>query len=183
MKDSDFLKSLKKHIDDGIIEAMPSTITKAQIHNFGETMKGINEFIGAIQVLSLNVTKIKNLSEKIEWINELLKSETNENTITMLNMQKSTHISNIKYVIDVTKFLGVSLFDTNLSCVIGGKIFSINVESPLKFNDNMLVFCNQKIEELDNLIANLNHSLNGKSESADSAMLDSFNENALEKIV
>lgn len=183
MKDSDFLESLKKHIDEGIIEALPSNITKAQIHNFGENMKGINEFIGAIQVLSLNVTKIKNLSEKIEWIDELLKSETNTNTITMLNMQKTAHTSNIKYVIDGTKFLGVSLFDTNLSCVVNGRIFSINIESPLKFKENMSVFCIQKLQELDNLVINLNHSLNGGNESVDSTAMSDFDSSALEKIV
>lgn len=183
MKDSNFLESLKKHIDSGIIEPMPRTITKAQIHNFGENMKGINEFIGAIQVLSLNVAKIKNLSEKIEWINELLKSESNENTITMLTMQKNAHISNIKYVSELTKFLGVSLFDTKLSCAVNGKIFSISVENPLSIKDNMFQFCTQKLDELENLINSLNHSLNGDDDSVDSAVIDDFSENTLEKIV
>lgn len=173
MKNSDFLATLQKHIDSGVIEAVPSKITKAQIHNFGESMKGINEFIGAVQVLSANLGKIKNLSEKIEWINELLRNEKNENTITMLNMQKSTHSANIKYVVDGTKFIGVELFGTNLSCAVNGSTFSISVENPLNAGD-MSGFCAQKISEIDALLKTLNYALNHNDaeSSADSAMME-----------
>ena len=155
----DFLKTLKKHIDEGTIEAVPQKISKTEIHNFGESMKGINEFIGAVQVLSLNLTKIKNLSEKIEWIDELLKTEGNKNTISMLNMQKSTHISNMKYVACGTKFIGVALFDTNLSCVVNGVEFTLFVENPLNIKDGVFAYCTQKLGEIDMLIARLNNAL------------------------
>lgn len=161
----DFLKTLKKHIDDGIIEAVPQKISKTQIYNFGESMKGINEFIGAVQVLSLNLMKVKNLSEKIEWIDEVLKTESNKNTILMLNMQKSSHISNIKYVVEGTKFIGVALFDTNLSCVINGNEFTLFVENPLSIKNGTFAYCAQKLSEIDILIARLNNALNNAESS------------------
>lgn len=161
----DFLKTLKKHIDDGIIEAVPHKISKTQIHNFGESMKGINEFIGAVQVLSLNLNKVKNLSEKIEWIDEVLKTEDNKNTISMLNMQKSSHISNIKYVVEGTKFIGVVLFDTNLSCVINGSEFTLFVENPLSIKNGTFAYCTHKLNEIDMLIARLNNMLNSAESS------------------
>lgn len=161
----DFLKTLKKHIDDGVIEAVPQKISKTQIHNFGESMKGINEFIGAVQVLSLNLNKVKNLSEKIEWIDEVLKTEDNKNTILMLNMQKNTHISNIKYVIEGTKFIGVALFDTNLSCVVNGSEFRLFIENPLNIKNGTFEYCAQKLDEIDLLIARLNNALNNAESS------------------
>lgn len=171
MENSNFLATLKKHIDSGVIEVAPSKITKAQIYNFGESMKGINEFIGAVQVLNINLSKIKNLSEKIEWINELLRSEKSENTITMLNMQKRTHSANIKYVVDGTKFIGVELFGTNLSCTVNGSVFSISVENPLKAGD-MSGFCVQKITEIDTLLKALNYALNHNNDDAESTMIE-----------
>lgn len=170
MENSDFLATLKKHIDSGVIEAVPSKITKGQIHNFGESMKGINEFIGAVQVLGVSLNKIKNLSEKIEWINELLRSEKNENTLIMLNMQKSTHSANIKYVVDGTKFIGVELFGTNLSCAVNGSVFNISVENPLNA-DNVSKFCAQKISEIDTILKALNCALN-HNDDAESAMME-----------
>lgn len=182
----DFLKTLKKHIDDGIIEAVPQKISKTQIHNFGESMKGINEFIGAVQVLSLNLTKVKNLSEKIEWINDLLAQEDNENTASMLRMQKNTHIANIKYVCGEAKFLGVNLFGTSLSCVVSGKEFALCVESPIEVKKvHIPSYCTEKLQMIESLMSALNARLYSDDEndgadrdsSADSAMIRDYAEN------
>lgn len=167
--EKDFLSALKKHIDSGVIEPELQKITKAQIHNFGENMKGINEFIGAIQTLNVNLTKIKNLSEKIEWINELLRQEENANTIAMLNMQKNAHIANIRYVIEGATFLGVRLFNADLSCAVEGSVFSMQTGNPLESGD-MLIYCNEKLGEIEILVRQLNEKLNGdKDESLESA--------------
>ena len=97
--EKDILATLKKHIDSGAIEPTPKEVSRAQIHTFGENMKGINEFIGAVQMLSLNLNKIKNLSEKIEWINDLLSQESNENTAR--NATNATQRTHRKYQICV----------------------------------------------------------------------------------
>ncbi len=181
--EKDILATLKKHIDSGVIEPMPKEVTKTQIHKFGENMKGINEFIGAVQMLSLNLNKIKNLSEKIEWINDLLAQEDNENTASMLRMQKNAHIANIKYVCGEAKFLGVNLLGTNLSCVANGKEFALCVENPLELKGTHIpTYCTEKLLEIEDLMRRLNNKLHnideddGAVDSADSAMLRKYAE-------
>ncbi|MGX2983519.1 flagellar FLiS export co-chaperone [Helicobacter sp. 23-1045] len=169
----DFLNTLKKHIDSGAI--VPNEMSKTQIHNFGESMKGINEFIGAVQVLNINLAKVKNLSEKIEWIDEMLKSEKNDSTTAMLKMQKSTHIANLKYVVDGTKFIGVALFGTQLSCVVNGREFALCVENPLNHNAP-LAYCAQKLDEINALTLALNQRLNSDDLGADSALSQQFSQ-------
>ena len=187
--EKDILATLKKHIDSGVIEATPKEVSKAQIHTFGENMKGINEFIGAVQMLSLNLNKIKNLSEKIEWINDLLSQERDENTISMLRMQRNAHIANIKYVCGEAKFLGVSLFGTNLSCIVKGKEFSVNVENPLNLKGTHFpTYCTEKLLEIDDLMQKLNNRLHNIDDenavdSAESAVINEYAENGLAKIV
>ena len=182
-QEKDILATLKKHIDSGVIEPMPKEVTKTQIHKFGENMKGINEFIGAVQMLSLNLNKVKNLSEKIEWINDLLAQEDNENTASMLRMQKNAHIANIKYVCGEAKFLGVNLFGTSLSCVANGKEFSTNVENPLELKGTHIpTYCTEKLLELEDLMRRLNNKLHnideddGAVDTAESAMLRKYAE-------
>ena len=185
--EKDILATLKKHIDDGIIEAMPKEVSKAQIHKFGENMNGINEFIGAVQMLSLNLNKVKNLSEKIEWINDLLSQESDENTISMLRMQRNAHIANIKYVCGEAKFLGVNLLGTNLSCVANGKEFSISVENPLELKGTHIPsYCTEKLLEIDDVMQRLNNRLHNIDDenaidSAESA-ISKYAENSLAKI-
>lgn len=166
--EKDILATLKKHIDSGTIE--PKEVSRVQIHKFGENMKGINEFIGAVQMLNLNLNKIKNLSEKIEWINDLLSQESNENTASMLRMQKNAHIANIKYVCGEARFMGVNLFGTNLSCIAHGREFSVNIESPLEAKGiHIPSYCTEKLLELDDLMQNLNNLLHN-IDSSDNAV-------------
>ena len=187
--EKDILATLKKHIDSGAIEPTPKEVSRAQIHTFGENMKGINEFIGAVQMLSLNLNKIKNLSEKIEWINDLLSQESNENTASMLRMQRNAHIANIKYVCGEAKFLGVNLFGTNLNCVVRGKEFAISVENPLNLKGTHFpTYCTEKLLEIEDLMQKLNNRLHNIDDSdnavdsAESAVIGEYAEN-LAKIV
>ncbi len=171
------LETLKKHIEENDLEsalqnteATKAKLTKTQIHNFGENMKGINEFIGAAQALSLNLSKIRNLNDKIEYIDELL-SENKEQSF-VLKTQRNAHITNIKYIISNATFLGVELFDTNLSCVVSGNIFSLNIANPINYIENNLsIYCNEKIEEISKLLSNLNNALNAKEQNVESKEL------------
>lgn len=166
MSNDDILATFKKHLSE-VEQEVQINLTKTQIHNFGENMKGINEFIGAAQTLNVNLSKIKNLSEKIQWIDDLLKQEANESTIKILNTERQTHIANIKYMLGNSKFMGIELFDTELSCVVNGKRFSLNIESPLNFiDDNMLEYCTLKNEELSKLLLQISQRLNGQDDNS-----------------
>ncbi|RAX55241.1 hypothetical protein CCY99_00650 [Helicobacter sp. 16-1353] len=166
MSNDDILATLKKHLPE-VEEESQVNLTKTQIHNFGENMKGINEFIGAAQTLVVNLNKIRNLAEKIQWIDDLLKQEENTSTIQILNTERQTHIANIKYMLENSKFMGVGLFDTELSCVINGKRFSLNIENPLHFiDDNMLEYCILKNDELNDLLLKVSQRLNGDDDNS-----------------
>ncbi|MBR7117901.1 MAG: hypothetical protein IKC84_00825 [Helicobacteraceae bacterium] len=162
MNDNDILATFKKHLCG--IKEVDSDIVKNQIHNFGETMKGINEFVGAIQTISLNLTKIKDVSEKIQWIDDLLNAESNT-----LNLQTERHnyLSSIKHIVDNTKFMDIALFDVELSCVINGKQFSLDVPSPVNYlNDDIYEYCVTKINELSMLQSQISKCLNGEDNAS-----------------
>lgn len=168
MNNDDMLATFKKHLA-GVEQDIQVNLTKTQIHNFGENMKGINEFIGAAQTLNVNLNKIKNLSEKIHWIDDLLKQETNANAIQILRTERQTHIANIKYTLENAKFLGVGLFDVELSCVVSGRKFSLNVANPLEFiDDNMLEYCAAKSDELNEMLLKVSQRLNSEDDSSKS---------------
>lgn len=163
MNNSDILATFRKHLS-GIDEVRE--LSSTQIYNFGENMKGINEFIGAAQTLSLNLSKIRNLCEKIAWIDDLSKQESDEGTIRMYHTERNAHIANIKYILQGAKFMGIGLFDTELSCSINGRFFSINVASPLD-EENMLEYCVAREDEVRETLSAVSRQLNG-DESADS---------------
>lgn len=166
----DILAILKKHVEDGIIETTPKKVSKLQIHNFGESMKGINEFIGAMQMLSLNLNKIKALSEKIDWINDILKEGDKEDA--MLSSQRDSHLAGIKEICENASFIGIKLFDTQIACVASGIDFSINVENPLNDISSITWYCNERLEEIDALTSRLNNTLNSIDEGVESIDYD-----------
>lgn len=154
MNNNDILATFKKHLSN--IKELDCDISNNQIHNFGETMKGINEFIGAIQTLSLNLTKIKDVFEKIEWIDDL------SNVESTLNLQTERHnyLSSIRHIVDNTKFMGIALFDVELSCAMNGKQFSLNISSPINhLNDDIYGYCIAKINELNILQSQISKCL------------------------
>ncbi|WP_181881487.1 flagellar FLiS export co-chaperone [Helicobacter sp. MIT 99-5507] len=162
MNDNDILATFKKHLCG--IKEVDCNITKNQIYNFGETMKGINEFVGAIQTISLNLTKIKDIFEKIQWIDDLLSTESDT-----LNLQteRNNYLSSIKHLVDNAKFMGIELFDVELSCAINGKQFSLDVSSPLNYlNDDIYEYCITKINELNMLQSQISKSLSEQDDEA-----------------
>ena len=66
MKEKDILAILKKHVDSNL-----ETKKIEKSHRFAENMKGVNEFIGALQTLNMKLSKIIKLCEIIESINDL----------------------------------------------------------------------------------------------------------------
>lgn len=151
------LATFKKHLSG--IDELQTNVSKSQIYNFGENMKGVNEFIGAVQMLGINLSKIKNLFEKIAWIDDLLKQESNTNTSQMLHTERQTHIVNIEHIVQNAKFMGIGLFDTELSCVVNGIAFSVNIANPL-LSDDGLEYCTNKQEELNQILSQISQALN-----------------------
>lgn len=199
MNPNDALAIFKRHLS-GISEIESP---KLPSHNFGNNMKGVNEFIGAVQTLSINLTKIKNLSEKIAWIDELLGQGSAENAPSaanaansgaesgsagqnaengsaeksvenalLLKSERDSHTANIKYVLAHSKFMGVELFGSDLSCAFGGAEFAINVQNPLE-TEHPLDYCLAKIDELGELLGRLSAKLNSDEDVASCDVQDS----------
>ena len=161
MNDNDILATFKKHLSG--IKEVDSNAIKNKIHNFGGLMKGINEFVGAIQTLSLNLNKIKNILEKIEWIDDLKTESTLD-----LQTQKHNYLSSINHIIDHTKFMGIALFDVELPCVINKKEFNLIIKSPMDYiNDDIYEYCIAKIKELDTIQSQISKSLENQDDSSD----------------
>lgn len=156
MTNKDILATFKKHID-GIEDNCIKNMSKYQIHRFSENIKGINEFIGAAQSISVKITKIKKLAEKIGYIDELL--ETPSDNLEQLKQNRASHISNIETIMQDSTFIGIQLFDTELSCVINGKEIKLNVKNPMQYMDNSIIeYCQEvqnEISKILSLISNL----------------------------
>ena len=153
MKDKDVLAIFKKHVDSSLDDK--NKIMHS--HRFGENMKGVNEFIGVLQTINMNLSKIIKLSEIIHSINDY----SNLDSIHILNKQK--HIDTINDICHAS-FLGINLFDTEFSCALNGEIFSICIESPSNYFDNKIIgFCIQKQDELNLILKNISCSLESQN--------------------
>lgn len=178
MNNDDILATFKKHLSG--IEEIDSSFTKTHIHNFGETMKGINEFIGAVQIINLNLHKIKNLVEKIQWIDDLLNTESNAQTMQSMQTERQNYLSNIEHLVDNAKFMGIALFDVELSCLINGRQFNLDVASPINFiNDDLYGYCSIKINELNMLQSQISKCLSGEDDTANVSDFDNIKDDLL----
>lgn len=178
MNNDDILATFKKHLSG--IEEINTSFTKAKIYNFGETMKGVNEFIGAVQTINLNLSKIKDLIEKIQWIDDLSHTETNMQTIQSIQQEKQNYLSNIEHLVDNTKFMGIDLFDVELSCIINRSEFSINIANPINFiNDDIYEYCANKINELNILQSKISKCLSGESDTTNISNVNNIKDELL----
>lgn len=152
MKEKDILAILKKHVDSNL-----ETKKIEKSHRFAENMKGVNEFIGALQTLNMKLSKIIKLCEIIESINDLDALDS----IQLLNKQKH---ENMVEDLCQSSFLGINLFNTELSCALNGKIFSFYIESPSNYFDNKIIgFCVQKQDELNLILKEISQNLESKN--------------------
>lgn len=130
MQNKDILSTLQKHI--GTLEGVPTQnlatqsgihtsasmpLSSVSIHKFGEDIKGANEFIGALQSASLKLKKLLNLAQSID-------SQSQETQAIQVE-------SSMQKLIDESSFMGVKLFDTELSTSLGGVSYSIVIDSPM----------------------------------------------------
>lgn len=155
MTNKDILATFKKHIDE-IDDKSMKNMSKYQIHRFSENIKGINEFIGAAQSISMRIIKIKNLAEKISYIDELL--DTPSNNLEQLKQNKIAHINNIENIAQDSTFIGIQLFDTELSCMINGKEIKLNVKNPMQYiNDNIIEYCQEVQNDISKILSTISN--------------------------
>lgn len=155
MTNEDILATFKKHID-GIDNKNMQNMSKYQIHRFSENIKGINEFIGAAQSISIKILKIKNLAEKINYIDELLDAPSNN--LEQLKQNKISNKSSIENIIQDATFMGIQLFDTELSCIINGKEIKLNIKNPMQYIDNNIIeYCQEVQNEISTILSTISN--------------------------
>lgn len=152
MNNIDMLATFKKYVESEHSKSM----TKSQIHRFSENIKGINEFIGASQIILLNISKIKKIVEKIECLDEFDSKSSIKG-----------YMNDINHIVDNTVFMGIKLFDTELSCNFNGVFFSLNVTNPLNFSDDIYGYCIEMQDKISNTISSLSAVLTMDSDDID----------------
>ena len=118
MQQKDILATLKKHIGD-IDFSQDMESKNLRIHNFGEDMKSINEFAGALQTLQICFGKILHLAHTLNQ---------NPTSQTTIKAQIQEHITECR-------FLGKDLFDSSMSIKAGATIITLENPSPMPLLD------------------------------------------------
>ncbi len=138
--------------------------------SFGEDSKGLNEFIGALQITNIALGKILKEIESCELEDCVSKEE--------LDSLQSSACVRIDEIIQNTKFMGTPLFDTPLSAKVGGSMKGITFENPLALSHDfsaMKGFLEDKRAESNDLLLALSEALLAPTdthfESIDSAKL------------
>ncbi len=146
---------------------------------FGEDIKGVNEFIGALQSAQIVLTKILKIAQGCLYdATDLQQAQMSESE---LDSKKALAISEITSLVAEAQFLGTPLFDTNLSANINGAKQSICFASPLSLSPDfhaLSVYVQEKQDESMQLLLLLSEVLstpsNAHFESVDSNALASM---------
>ena len=141
--------------------------------NFGEDSKGLNEFIGALQMANIALGKIIKEIESCELEDCVSKEE--------LGRLQSSACVRIEEIIQNAKFMGTPLFDTPLSAKVSGALKGITFENPLALSQDfsaMKGFIEDKRAESNDLLLELSEALlspsDARFESVDSTKLASM---------
>ncbi|WP_395148686.1 flagellar FLiS export co-chaperone [uncultured Helicobacter sp.] len=146
------------------------TTTSNPHKRFGEDSKGLNEFIGALQITNISLTKILKEIESCEL----------EDCVSIEELQtlQNNACVRIEEIIQNTKFMGTPLFDTPLSAKVNGSMKDICFENPLALSQDfsaMKGFIEDKRAESNDLLLELSEALlapsNKRFESVDSTKL------------
>ena len=137
---------------------------------FGEDSKGLNEFIGALQITNISLTKILKEIESCE-LEDCVSAEE-------LQTLQNNACVRIEEIIQNTKFMGTPLFDTPLSAKVNGSMKDICFDNPLALSQDfsaMKGFIEDKRTESNDLLLELSEALlapsNKRFESVDSTKL------------
>lgn len=157
-------------IDIASLASQPHISTSNPHKDFGEDSKGLNEFIGALQITNISLAKILKEIESCE-LEDCVSPEQLE------ALQKSACMR-IDEIIQNTKFMGTLLFDTPLSAKVSGSVRGICFENPLSLSHDfsaMKGFIEDKRAESNDLLLELSEALlaptDTRFESVDSTKL------------
>lgn len=178
MFNKEILATFKKHlegIDKTQNESIPSNpIYKThKIKQFGEDMKSANEFIGALQILDIALSKIITQAEKLIAEEDFIDKDFIENNLLI----------EIKSIIQNCTFLSTPLFDTTLSISCDGEEIELEAFSPLLYTNNggyknMLAYLEDKKAEVQNTLLKVSEKISNqkvfKSQKSDSLNYNNF---------
>ncbi len=155
MIDKDLLATLKKHIQDidGTDFKVPSKIGN-RIVSFGEDMKSANEFIGALQVLSIALKKC---------INKILLIEDSMQNMSTL---KESTVLYIREIITNCSFMGNALFDANFCIKLDSDSLEFSISTPESFLkeydfESIMAYFEDKQEEIKQKLALISGKISG----------------------
>ena len=153
MIDKDLLATLKKHIQDidGTDFEVPSKVGN-KIVSFGEDMKSANEFIGALQVLSIALKKCINKAHLVDDGAENLDAQ---NTALF-----------IREIISNCSFMGNALFDASLCIELGSESVEFSISTPESFLEkydfeSIVGYFEDKQEEIKQNLALISGKISG----------------------
>lgn len=143
---------------------------------FGEDIKGVNEFIGALQSVQIVLVKILKIAQGCLYdATDLQQAQISESELTS---KKSLATSEIASLVAEAQFLGTPLFDTNLSANVNGTQQSICFTSPLSLAPDfhaLSAYVQEKQEESMQLLLLLSEALSTPS----NARFENVDTNAL----
>lgn len=162
------IATMQKHINkqfsqDSIPYAL-SQIPQQSIHKFSEDMKGANEFIGALQTANVACKKILKLAKDL-GANSL-----------------SQDSQDLQDIIENTAFMGVKLFNTQLSTTLNATSYTFCIDNPmplLQADSNtqaLIAYINEKSQEITQLLLTLSDALVESSTPSTSSENYNFNE-------
>ena len=174
----DIIATMQKHINkqfsqDSIPYAL-SQIPQQSIHKFSEDMKGANEFIGALQTANVACKKILKLAKDL-GANSL-----------------SQDSQDLQDIIENTAFMGVKLFNTQLSTTLNATSYTFCIDNPmplLQADSNtqaLIAYINEKSQEITQLLLTLSDALvesSTPSTSSENYNLNEFNAKAFSQIL
>ena len=172
------IATMQKHINkqfsqDSIPYAL-SQIPQQSIHKFSEDMKGANEFIGALQTANVACKKILKLAKDL-GANSL-----------------SQDSQDLQDIIENTAFMGVKLFNTQLSTTLNATSYTFCIDNPmplLQADSNtqaLIAYINEKSQEITQLLLTLSDALvesSTPSTSSENYNLNEFNAKAFSQIL
>lgn len=136
------LNILKKHLGD------VSDVSAFEAKQICSQINDANDFIGALQVLDINLKKIhKNISERV----------SDEN---LDDIQKRTLDANTSQLIQNCAFMGAALYDNIFKVYVGKQLFEFEISNPLlvleKSNyEGVLAYIEDKREEISGILVDL----------------------------
>lgn len=154
---------MQKHQKD--IEKQFSQDSNTQsIHKFSEDMKGANEFIGALQTANVACRKILKLAKDL-GANSL-----------------SQDSQDLQDIIENTAFMGVKLFNTQLSTTLNATSYIFCIDNPmplLQVDSNtqaLIAYIEEKSQEITQMLLTLSDALIESSTPSTSSENYNFNE-------